>query len=51
MVFGVQIGGAITIQDSNNRADLASCTLSSNEAKWVRGHAAQGQCGRHLCVL
>ena len=53
MVFGVQNGGAISITrgSSYNRADLASCILSDNRAKMVRGHAEQEQCRKHLCVL
>ena len=51
MACGVQDGGAIFIKYSNRRADLASCTLSGNRAKQVRGHAEQEQCRERLCML
>ena len=46
---GIAYGGGIYIGGSNNRADLTSCTLSSNEAEMVHRHANQ-QCRQHLCM-
>ena len=44
LVIGVQRGGAISVSgENNNRVALASCTLSRNQAKEVRGHAPQEQ--------
>ena len=39
MLLVVQFGGAIAFKGSGIRADLTLCTLSSNGAKQVRGHA------------
>ena len=36
VLLSVQNGGALAIWGSNNRADLASFTLSDNRAKQVR---------------
>ena len=50
MLLVIQEGGAIVIWGSNTRVDLASCTLSSNEAYRVREHANQEQCRQHFCM-
>ena len=49
LLLVIQHGGAIAIWGSSNRADLTSCTLSSNEAEMVHRHANQ-QCRQHLCM-